>query len=278
MLKNNYNISKKSAFSAIFIFAAGLLTIFSAHITIFFSDRGYFSTLAIMILFTILLILPPIFLLIKKRFDPLEPIYLWIIIYAFIYLANPFIQIVKDEPFTYGGELINKALWLAILGLVFFYFGYYGLWGKKVANRLPVIKQTISSNKLTIIAWIFIVIGFLGLNNYIHTSGGWRVFWSKPHGHGGQALKTTAYIYELPELMVVGFLLIYEVFIHRIIKEKKSVKLKNIIMLIAASLGGIGIYTVIWGSRTLYSWVIITMIALYFLKSGIRPKFRTAVL
>lgn len=266
---------KQTIFYAFVILFAVLFAIFSVKILLFFSEIGHLAAFAIMIFFAMLLVLPPMISLRRKNFDAFEPIYLWIILYAFLYLANPLIQIAKGEPFTYGNEFLNKALWLAILGLAFFYLGYYGSWGRKIAGRLPVIKRAISSRKLTIIAWAFILIGFWGLNNYIQTSGGWQAFWSKPHGYGGQALKTTAYIYQLPELMVVGFLLIYEAFLHRVIKEKKSVKFKNIVSLIVASLGGVGIYTVIWGSRTLYSWLIIAMAALYFLKRGARPKFKT---
>ena len=260
------------------LLAAAIFGLFLTKILLFFSSTGYWPAFLIMILFAVLLAAPPLIALRKKCFDPFEPIYLWIVIYTFLYLAKPFVQILKNEPFRYGGEFINEALGLAIIGLLFFYLGYYSFFTRKIAARLPVIKKPISSRKLTVVAWAFIIIGFLGLNNYIQTSGGWQKFWSKPHGLAGQALKTTAYIYQLPELMVIGFLLIYEIFIHRIIMEKKLVKLRNIATLIMASIGGVGIYTIIWGSRTLYSWIIIAMVVLYFLKKGTRPKLKTAIL
>ena len=195
------------------ILTALIFSFLSTKFLLFFYYSEYWSAFLIMIPFTILLILPIIVALLKKKFDPFEPIYLWIILYAFLYLAKPFVQILRNDPFTYGAVFINKALWLGIAGILFFYLGYYCSWARKIASRIPVIKTQISSHKLTIIAWAFIIIGFLGLNSYIQTSGGWQTFWSKPHGYAGQALKTTAYIYQLPELMVIGFILIYEIFI-----------------------------------------------------------------
>lgn len=243
----------------------------------FFSIE-YWSAFALMVPFAAILLIPIIIALINKRFDPFEPIYLWIIIYAFLYLAKPFVQLLTGEPFKYGAEFLNEALLLAMLGLVVFYLGYYGSFGRKIAARLPAIKREISSKKLGIAAWVFIIIGFLGLNHYINISGGWQVFWSKPHGLAGQAIKSTAYIYQLPELMVIGFILIYEIFIHKIIINKTAVKIKNILTLIAAAIGGVGIYTIIWGSRTFYSWIIIAMVVLYFLKRENRPKIKTVVI
>lgn len=271
------NFKKIIFYAAVIVTAATfgfVLTKFSA----FLSSSNHLLTFFIMALFAILLFLPLMISMAKKRFDAFEPIYLWTVIYAFFYLINPLVLILKNGTFGYGEEFLNKALFLAMLGQSLFYFGYYGSFGRKIAERLPAIKRRISSKKLIITAWALIIVGFWGLNNYIHTSGGWLKFWSKPHGFGGQALKTTAYIYQLPELMVIGFLLMCEIYIHRIVVEKRKVGFRHILNLIAASLGGIGIYTIIWGSRTLYSWVIIAILTLYFLKRGVRPKLRSAVI
>lgn len=274
-LKNDLISNPKNFILIVFsvILFIGLLLLSN---TWFFNDHP--ETVLIMTALAILLLYPAILALYKKNVDVFEPIYLWLLMYGFLYLAKPIVQLINGYGFKYGGEYLNESLLLAMLGLICFYLGYYSNWGKRIAARLPIIKSEISSKKLFWIAWVFILLGFWGLNYYIQISGGWRVFWQKPHGLGGMAFKSTAYIYELPELMVIGFILIYEIFIHRKIIEEKATKIKNILGLVMAAIGGVGIYTIIWGSRTYSSWIIISAVVLYFLKKQTRPKLKTALI
>lgn len=243
------------------------------------NDQNYAYTWLIFLVFAILLAAPIIILIALKKFDPLAPLVLWTAMYGFLYLARPMALMSKNETFTLGNEFLNRALLIAMLGLICFYFGYYWNIGTRIAKHIPVIKKEISTRKLIIISFVFIVIGFLGLNDYIQTSGGWLKFWSKPHGYGGLAINTTAYIYQLPELMVVGFFLIFSAFIYR--KFYHGIKfftVKNIIVLTVASIGGVGIYTILWASRTMYSWVLIFAVTVYFLIKQTRPRLKTLIL
>jgi|GEM_PF-6788509 oligosaccharide repeat unit polymerase len=243
----------------------------------FFSLERW-TSFALMIPFALLVAAPPLYAWARKTLDVFEPVYLFLVLYAFLYLVKPFVQLIRREPFIMDGAYLNQALLLAMLGLVCFYVGYYTGVARWVAAKIPTITREISSRKLVIAAWGLILLGFWGLNHYIQTSGGWGVFWQQAHGYGGKALKTTAYIYQLPELMVIGFLLVCEAFLHSKIVEKTRVTLSRIALLLAAALGGVGIYTVIWGSRTLYSWLIIAIAIFYFMKRGTRPKLRTVFL
>ncbi len=272
----NFVSSKKIFIGLVAVFAILLIVSTSLLKSWILNDEPL--TILIMFLFALLLLTPLVIALYKKNVDVFEPIYLWLLMYGFLYLAKPIVQVINGYGFKYGGEYLNESLLLAMLGLICFYLGYYSNWGKKIAARLPIIKSEISSKKLFWIAWVFILLGFWGLNYYIQISGGWRVFWQKPHGLGGMAFKSTAYIYELPELMVIGFILIYEIFIHRKIIEEKAIKIKNILGLVMAAIGGVGIYTIIWGSRTYSSWIIISAVVLYFLKKQTRPKLKTALI
>lgn len=236
------------------------------------------NTLPIMILFVAVVCLPFLVSWAKRTYDSLEPIYLWIVFYSFLYLITPVIQLVRGTAFISGGEYLNKALILAILGLSFFYLGYYLRVGKKIAKIIPVIKSEISSRKLFYIAWALIIIGFLGFDYFIHISGGWISFWQKPHGYGGATSITTAYLYQLPELMIIGFILLFEIFIHKRVVEKKPVTIWSILNLFAAAIGGVGIYTLAMGSRAYAFWVAVAMILIYFLKKQSRPKPVTSIL
>jgi oligosaccharide repeat unit polymerase len=244
-----------------------------------FLFNEHWGAFAIMALFGLVLFIPFLIAQIKKNFDPLEPVYLWIVLYAFLYLFKPLVQLLTNQPFSYGAEFLNIAIVLAILGLVFFYAGYYSGAGRKIAQYIPIIKNEISSKKLSIAAWIFIILGFLGFYyGYVQPAGGWRAFWLQPHGLAAQVANNTAYIWQASELMVIGFILIYEIFVHRILIKKVSIKIRDVVVLLIASIGGIGILTIVWGSRTFYSWIGLAMILIYFLKKATRPKLKTIII
>jgi oligosaccharide repeat unit polymerase len=271
-----YSKSITAALIGLFAVTAGLI-IPNALKNFFLSD--HWSAFLIMIIFAIILAAPIIIALIKKRFDPFEPIYLWIVVYAFLYLFKPLVQLLTNQPFSYGAEFLNTAIALAILGLIFFYAGYYSGGGRKIAQYIPTIKSEISSKRLSITAWIFIILGFLGFYfGYVWPAGGWRAFWLKPHGLAAQVTNNTAYIWQASELMVIGFILIYEIFVHRILIKKVSIKIRDVVVLLIASIGGIGILTIVWGSRTFYSWIGLAMILIYFLKKATRPKLKTVII
>ncbi len=228
------------------------------------------SALIIMIPFAILLALPPLLTIYKKEFDPFEPIYLWIVLYAFLYFLKPLTHVITGVGFRYGEEYLNEALFIAIVGLAFFYLGYFWSGGKKIAAILPLAAREISLKRLKIVAWCLILIGFWGLHTYIQISGGWYEFWSKPHGFGGKANITTAYIYQLPELMVIGFLLAFFAFV----ASREKLSIKSLVMLFLASLGGVGLYTLVWGSRTNFSWITLSCITIYYLLRDKRPSLK----
>lgn len=256
-----------------------LLGLTSISISNSFLFNEHWDTFAIMALFGLVLLIPFLIAQINKKFDPFEPIYLWIVVYSFLYLTKPLVQIFTGQPFSYGEEFLNVALLLGILGIIFFYLGYYGGFGRKIVSYIPIIKSEISSKKISITAWTFIVIGFLGFNyGYVQPAGGWQTFWSKPHGLAAKLGSSSAYIWESSELMVIGFILIYEIFVHKILIKKISVKIRDIIVLLIASIGGIGILTITWGSRTFYSWIGLAMILIYFLKKATKPKLKTVII
>src|SRR3989441_5105528 len=138
--------------------------------------------------------------------------------------------------------------------------GYYLKAGTKMADFCPAMTDEVSSDRLRVLAWTFIAIGAVGLWAYMETSGGWREFWSKPHGLGGKTEHTTAYLYQLPELMVVGFfLIVYDAMTQPRIDSAAWARI------LFASIGGIRGYTPFWGPRHFILWTMITVFFLYFL-------------
>ncbi len=259
--------------AALVALAAILLSGVAATYLVGVSGSSAWTTVGIGTLLAVMLAAPPVIAIAKRRFDPFEPVYLWIAVYAFLYFAKPLIQVLRGIPFTYGGAYVDRALFLAAVGLAVFYVGYYSRIGTWVARRIPSVGAGTSSRRLQWVAWTFILLGFLGLHLYIQHSGGWATFWSRPHGYGGQAATSTAYLYQLPELMVVGFLLLFESFVTKPVRT-----VRDWLLLSVGGLGGVGIYTIVWGSRTLYSWLIIAGAAILFLARNRRPSFRAILL
>lgn len=239
----------------------------------FFMSRIWVSY-ALMIPFGILLLLPPLAAIFRKKFNPFEPIYLWIILYAYLYWAKPLVLLLRGGAFYTGAAFVNQALLIAMLGLICFYCGYYLSWGKKISELVPALSGDLSSGRLYYIAIAFTIIGFLAFNYLIEISGGWRIFWSMAHGAAGQPQKTTAYIYQLSELMLVGFILAVESFMHSRIIEKARVRALEVVAMVITSLGTIG-YAIAWGSRTFFAWIFVALVVLYFVKKRGFPKIKT---
>ena len=215
-----------------------------------------------------LLLMAPVFVAgIGRSVDPLESVYFWLPVYGYVYLIKPTVRVILGEPFWFGEENLEWALSIAIVGLIAFYVGYYCRLGAAISKHVPIMSGAISQRRLRFCGWAFIAVGAAGLWTYMETSGGWRQFWSLPHGYGGKPELSTAYIYQLPELMIIGFFLIA----YDAIASKRFTVL-TVARVGAASIGGIGVYTILWGRRTFVLWVLLTIFILYFLRKGRRPR------
>lgn len=232
-------------------------------LVLFVATKDVVPLPSLFLLLGTLLMLPVVLATIQNRLNWVEAIYYWLPIYGFIYMIKPIARFLMGEPFLFGEENLDWALWVAILGLLAFYAGYGSNLGPYLAHRIPPMDQPISSRRLRISAWLFIAAGFTGLWAYMEHSGGWREFWSLPHGYGGKVEATTAYIYQLPELMVVGFFLILFDTI-----MGKGFRLTAWTRVLLASVGGFLIYGVLWSRRTMIAWAMITISILLALKRG----------
>lgn len=232
--------------------AAGLNTI---------ADRESIVT-GLSLLLGIVILAPAFVASIRRSFDPIEPIYFWLPLYAYMYLIKPVARIAFGDRFWFGEQNLEWAMSVAIIGLLAFYIGYYCRLGPDIAHHVPLLGGEVSQRRVRICAWTFIIIGAAGLWAYMEASGGWREFWSLPHGYGGKAELSTAYIYQLPELMVVGFFLIlYDAMMG-------EVDMRAVGRIGVASIGGLGIYAILWSRRTLIAWTLLTTFILWSLRRG----------
>jgi len=220
-----------------------------------------------------LLVAPVLIAAVRGAFFPLEAIYFWLPLFAYVYLVKPTVRLLSEDQFAAGEHDLNWAMTVAIVGLLAFYMGYYSKLGTKMADHVPAMTGEVSSDRLRVVAWTFIAIGAAGLWAYMETSGGWREFWSKPHGLGGKTEHTTAYLYQLPELMIVGFfLIVYDAM------TGPRLDLAAVGRVLFASIGGIGVYSILWSRRTFILWTMITVFILYFLRKSKFPNIMTILL
>jgi hypothetical protein len=229
--------------------------------------------LALLFLILGLLLMAPAFLgAIRRTLDPLEPIVFCVPVFAYFYLVKPLLRILGGQPFRFGGTNLEWALGVVIIGLLAFYAGYYSRLPKAMANAVPLMDREVSSSHVRACAWLFILIGAWGLWEYMEVSGGWREFWSRPHGYGGRPELTTAYIYQLPELMMVGFFLI----VFDTIKSGR-IAFRSFGRVALASLGGVGVYSILWSRRTMVAWVLISLFTLWYVSRERRPQLSSFV-
>ncbi|MBI3318634.1 MAG: hypothetical protein HYZ90_05780, partial [Candidatus Omnitrophica bacterium] len=209
----------------------------------------------------------------RGAFDPIESIYFFLPLYGYLYLAKPLIRMTRGEEFIFGEQNFEWAMWVSILGLAAFYLGYYSKIGSAISRRLPLMEREVSGRRLRQCAWGFILTGAAGLWAYMQASGGWREFWSLPHGYGGKTEASTAYIYQLPELMVAGFFVIA-----RDVIAGKRLGPASLLRLAVASIGGVLIYAVLWSRRTMIAWALITVTILVALRAGKKARLTVIAL
>src|SRR5205823_3223950 len=126
--------------------------------------------------------------------------------------------------------------------------------GPWVASCVPPMRREVDQHRFCLCGWVFIFIGGAGLWTYMEHSGGWRTFWSRPHGLGGVAEGMTAWIYQTPELMVVGFFILVQDAFRRGVWNPQQIA-----RLVIASLGGVGVYSILWSRRTFLVWDVTTI-------------------
>lgn len=212
------------------------------------------GVLGLLLALALLLLLPPVVAVVRGSFNPLEPLYFCLLAYGFLYVAKPAARLIRGDEFTYGEENFHWAVLVSIVGLVAFYIGYFCPLAPWVASYVPPMSRGIHHDRLCLCAWVFILVGAAGLWTYMEHSGGWQAFWSRPHGYGGKVGGMTAWIYQLPELMVVGFFLL--------LHDALRIGIRNpyqMARVAVASLGGVGVYAILWSRRTFLVWELITV-------------------
>ena len=132
----------------------------------------------------------------RERINLLEPVYIFVAIYGYMYFLKPFITIIIGADFFYDEFIVAKAVGVSIIGIISLYMGYYLKIGGNIGKKLPIIKGPWNSWKLKAVAWCFLLWGISAYCIFINQSGGFYEFFSAPHGYGGKYSESTAYLYQ----------------------------------------------------------------------------------
>jgi len=215
--------------------------------------------------FCAIALLMPLFL--GRRRNYLEPVYIFSATYCYLYFLKPGMRIARGMDFIWGSENLLLACSLAAGGLLSFHVGYYAGISRHLVGLLPVMNQPCSWPRVRKVAWVSIALGSASLLTYMSASGGWREFWSKPHGYGGVA-GFSSYISQATELTLTGFYLMY---LESIAKRKWRLTLR----LLLAAVPGVFVYSLLWSRRTNIIWIAIVVYVVFHLRRATRPTTRS---
>jgi len=152
--------------------------------------------LSLMVSLFMVLAFPLLLAFFRGKINLLEPVYIFVAIYGYMYFLKPFLTIIIGEDFFYDEYIVANAIGVSIIGMMSLYLGYYLRFGGNIARRLPIINGPWNFRKLKGVAWFFLLLGVSAYCIFINRSGGFYEFFSLPHGYGGKYSESTAYIYQ----------------------------------------------------------------------------------
>ena len=106
----------------------------------------------------LLLIIPPFIKFRKHQFDIFEPVNLFSLIYGNIMLLTPLSMILWQESQGLDSSILLKTLLLGLMGLSFYYLGYYSPYGSHIAKRLPAFPGNWNKSKLVIFTVLIVIV------------------------------------------------------------------------------------------------------------------------
>jgi oligosaccharide repeat unit polymerase len=209
------------------------------------------------------------------EFDPFEPVYLFALSYAVLFVARPIYDASRNGVLISGydpSSTYDKALWIALVGACAFYVGYYSKIGTRIGRRVGARVCEVSLPALDgfIVAGVSVSIALFAL---LLAQAGGREAFAILTGHRTTArtyllLNSSGYLYSAPlALLSFGVVLLV------IARSWSSGRALCGIGLIALS------QVVNFGSGD-RSWTLMALAApvlVLYLKCGTRPRPLTIV-
>ncbi len=154
----------------------------------------------------VLVCLYPIALVYLGEEDSLSVRFIFALFSLYIYAYMPLYLWFSGSACLTEGMFVKGEL-AALLVVGSFILGT-GRLSSEAARAKKDYDYPISFSKLWWIGLLFIVIGLIGWTVFVNLSGGFKVFYSSPHGRAGAWRETSAYLYGLFSFIFVGLILL----------------------------------------------------------------------
>ncbi len=121
--------------------------------------------------------------------DPFEPVYVFAGTMAITFgIKGLWVMTVKSDLWGTGPILrypdlrrwVTEAFLLSAIGLVLFYFGYYGKWGKRLGKRVPLGREITTGSRLWFAVLLAFSIGTFSIGLMFYRLGGIRAVLAAP--------------------------------------------------------------------------------------------------
>jgi hypothetical protein len=120
------------------------------------------------------LMIPLAFRAAQGRLDLFEPLVLANIALGIMFVGRPLADLVTRETIHLGYDVLptfNEALFVALVGIVFFQFGYFAIWGTAWSRRLPR-PGNFHPRRAARTGWLFFILGTLLFSVFLVSAGG----------------------------------------------------------------------------------------------------------
>jgi hypothetical protein len=235
------------------------------------ANSGAVQREALLMALALLAPLPIAVRLWQRRFDPFEPIVLLAVGVIVLFVVRPIAHLAYDQMWHRDRRLepgFDRALLMAFIGVAGLYLGYALGAGRRLARRLPELRQDWRPERLTAFAIGLVVVGLVLFAGFIQQVGGLAVarsfLFARTHEEGEIFARATAYFYLGPFLAIPAALLIME----------SAARGRKRILLVLAGLAAF-LVVALTGPRGDRIWLLTMLMSLAvlpYLRTGRRPR------
>jgi hypothetical protein len=129
----------------------------------------------------LVLVVPIVWRIASRRFDPFEPVMLFVVVYGVMFFVRPVAMLVKDDLAHHGpqraidvSDTFDEMLILALIGAVAFLVGYALPLGKRIADVGSRAPQALDESRATFVAILVALIGLASFGLFLALSGGFQ--------------------------------------------------------------------------------------------------------
>ena len=204
------NMQKAYSTLAIYLVLTGALIVVAVTVA------GISPTSFLLVGIVLSLMIPQAFRAAHGRLDLCEPLVLANIALGVMFVGRPLADLVTHETIHLGYDVLstfNEALFVALVGIVFFQLGYFAPWGAAWSRRLPR-PSSFHPRRAARAGWIFFILGTLLFSVFLVSSGGIaRVLFYLLAGRqpfdNDLFLSSTGYLYEGISLWAAASLIFF---------------------------------------------------------------------